>query len=170
MGTGSFEEMAQAFLDGYAYFKQEFQESGGKWFIEINSSKSVLTDAYFTLWMQTTDFMGGAHPNSYTMLVVYSLATGEQVDVTNLVDADLLRAESERVFRSIHKLSARDRLDDGGFFFPGGIFELPSSLGISGDGVVVLFNPYEYTSWEKGYTTFTIPWSVLTAPNESTTR
>ncbi len=162
---GSWEELAQKFIEGYELFTLEFPDTKERWYLKIESDKSVLTDAYFTSYILTSDFMGGAHPNYYAMLAVFDLSTGDLVDVLELVDEEALTMEAERMYRAQHKLKPHDPLDDSGFFFPGGIFSLSANIGIISEGILVVYNPYEVAAYSKGMTSFVVPFSVL-AENE----
>jgi hypothetical protein len=158
---GTWPELAQKFIEGYELFTMEFPDSEQKWYLKIESDKSILTEKYFTSYILTSDFMGGAHPNSYAMLAVFDLANGELIDVRELVDEEALTMETERMYRAQHKLKPNDPLDDSGYFFPGGIFSLPANMGITSEGVLIVYNPYEVAAYSKGMTSFTVPFSII---------
>ncbi len=166
---GSWNELAQKFIDGYALFMHEFPDTKQTWFLKVESSKSILTEDYFTAYLLASDFMGGAHSNTYAVLLVFDLSTGERVDVKSLVDIEMLTMLAEKKYREIHKLKADEPLDDSGYFFPGGIFALPANLGMNSKGVLLVYNPYEVAAYSKGMTEFVIPYTALRETEKEST-
>lgn len=161
MAMGTWESLAESFIEGYSMFAMEFPDNPGKWYIELDSEESEITDSYFTLQLKVSEFMGGAHPSTYTLLKTYNLTTGDVVDIIAVVDTTALRIEAEKRFREAHDLAENALLNDGGFMFPDGRFILPENMGITKDGVLLIYNAYEVASYAEGQTVFTIPFSAL---------
>jgi hypothetical protein len=161
MAMGTWTSLAESFIEGYTLFTMEFPDSPGKWYIEVTTDSSVFADGYFTLQIETTEYMGGAHPNYHTALKSYSLASGEPVDVLSHFDQETLKREAEKRFREVHSLSGNESLNDEGMVFPDGTFVLPENMGITPDGLKLIYNPYEVASYAEGQTVITIPLNLI---------
>ncbi|MCA1762456.1 MAG: DUF3298 domain-containing protein [Flavobacteriales bacterium] len=161
IGNASFEVMCESFLEGYELFKLEFPDSPHSWFLELNGDSSILADEYFTASLLSYEYMGGAHPNSYTHLQSFDLETGNRIDIESKYGLDNLLTEAEAKFREAHSLSESDDLNDAGFLFEDGVFHLPENMGLTPKGVLMIYNSYEVASYSVGATTITIPYSEL---------
>jgi hypothetical protein len=161
MAMGTWTSLAESFIEGYTLFTMEFPDSPGKWYIEVSTDSSIFADGYFTLQIETTEYMGGAHPNYHTALQSYSLESGEPVDVLSLFDKDALMREAEKRFREAHALSGNESLNDEGMVFPEGSFVLPENMGITPGGLKLIYNPYEVASYAEGQTVITIPLNLI---------
>lgn len=166
MAMGTWESLAQSFIEGYRMFTMEFPDNSGKWYIDMNADESLFTADYFTLKLNISEYMGGAHPSFYSLLQSYDLRTGELVNLESILDMKALKREAEKQFRQKHELSEDALLDDGGFIFPEGKFVLPENMGITDKGILLIYNAYEVASYAEGQTEITIP---LDAVNQRAT-
>lgn len=158
MAMGSFSELADAFLEGYSLFASEFPDNPGKWFFEIQGDSSVLGEEYFMLRLRFDEFMGGAHPNSFTLLQNYRLEDGVQVNVGDIVDLEELKVRAEAAFRQKHEIGEGQSLNDGGLMFEDDVFVLPENMAIANEEILLIYNPYEVASYSTGYTIIRLPW------------
>lgn len=166
IGNASFEMMCASFLEGYELFKLEFPDSPQSWFLELNGDSSILADDYFTAHLMSYEYMGGAHPNSYTHLKSFDLKTGNPIDIEKKYGRDKLLSLAEAKFREAHSLSEADGLNDAGFLFENGVFHLPENIGLTADGVLLIYNAYEVASYAQGATVITIPYAALNGDEE----
>lgn len=157
MAMGTFSDLAEAFVEGYTLFAAEFPDNPAKWFFEIDGDSSAVGEEYFTLRLRFDEYMGGAHPNSFTLLQTYRLSDGELVDVRDAVDEDDLRERAEAAFRQKYELEAGQSLNDAGFMFEDGVFILPENMALTEDGILLIYNPYEVASYDLGYTVLRLP-------------
>jgi len=166
IGNASFEMMCASFLEGYELFKLEFPDSPHSWFLELNGDSSILTDDYFTAQLMSYEYMGGAHPNSYTHLKSFDLTTGNAINITSKFNRENLLSLAESKFREAHSLSEKDDLNDAGFLFEDGMFHLPENMGLTPDGILLIYNAYEVAAYTVGATIITIPYSTLKVDGE----
>ncbi|MCA1751352.1 MAG: DUF3298 and DUF4163 domain-containing protein [Flavobacteriales bacterium] len=157
MAMGSYTELAEAFIDGYSLFANEFPDNPAKWYFEINGDSSSVDEEYFMLRLKFDEFMGGAHPNSFVLLQNYRLSDGELVDVRGVVDEDDLSMRAETAFRRKHRLNSKESLNDAGFMFEDDEFNLPENMAISNNRILLIYNPYEVASYSTGYTVLRLP-------------
>lgn len=149
---GTYESLAESFLEGFELFRMEFPENATPWHLQINGSKSALGEEYFVLRLEISEFMGGAHANYYTLLQTYTLKDGAMIDVRDVVDEATLTMQAEQAFREKHGLGPGDSLNDKGFMFPDGTFILPENMAITDRGILLIYNPYEVASYALGVT------------------
>ncbi len=158
---GSIESLMSSFIDGYDLFVLEFPDSSTPWYLNIKGDESqLINDSLFTLRVDISDYMGGAHGNQTTLLSTFSLSTGNLIDIDAFHDGSLLDI-AEKYFRDRYELSAEESLNEAGFIFPDTGFILPENIGVSEDGLVLFYNQYEVAPYSMGFTEIVIPWSEL---------
>lgn len=109
-------------------------------------------------------YTAGAHPSSFTALASYDLATGEPIELADLLapGAEARLAElGERAFRSARQVGADVTLEAAGFWFEDDRFELNDNFAVTGGGLTFLYNPYEVAPHVMGPTRITLPWSAV---------
>lgn len=158
MAMGTLDDLAEKFTEGYTLYTMEFPDNPGKWYFEARGDSSALLDDYFVLHLTFDEYMGGAHPNAHTVLKNYSLADGKAVPIEELTDADALRKRAEKAFRWQFGLKRGDDLNDRGFMFEGGVFTLPENIALTPRGYLLIYNPYEVSSYAEGEIRILLPY------------
>jgi hypothetical protein len=164
--TAPFPDLAESFLEGYKLFNMEFPESDVAWFLELKGDSSILADAYFTAIITDSDFMGGAHPNSYTTIQSFDLEDGRSIDILSRYDSASVYQIAEAEFRAIHQIPDTVGLNDAGMMFENGKFALPENMGLTPNGLMLYYNSYEVASYATGPTRIQIPYSRLQSVNQ----
>lgn len=161
LGNSTFETMCAAFIEGYTLFMMEFPDSEQKWYLVIDGSESIIGDDFFTAVVNHDEYLGGAHGAAFTQLTTFDLSNGNIIDIIENYGSDQLLTLAEAKFREIHKLDSNADLNDAGFMFEDGKFTLPENMGLTKEGVLMIYNSYEVASYAQGETRFTIPYSAL---------
>ncbi|NEN24984.1 DUF3298 domain-containing protein [Cryomorpha ignava] len=161
MGNTTIAAMCAAFIEGYKLFLMEFPDSEQKWYLEIDGSKSIVGADYFTVVVNHEEYLGGAHSAAFTQLNSFDLSNGNMIDITEKYGAGKLLTLAEAKFREMNKLDSKADLNDAGFMFKEGKFALPENMGLTKEGVLMVYNSYEVASYAQGETRFTIPYSAL---------
>lgn len=161
-GNISLEAMCDAFMEGYQLFKIEFPDSDARWYLDISGDSSVVGEDYFTTVVQISEYLGGAHPNTYTQIHSFDLQSGNQIRIADRFDINLVKSYAEKRFREKNKLSPDDRLDDNGFLFEDGVFVLPENMGLTPEGLLLYYNAYEVAAYANGPTRIVIPYNLIT--------
>ena len=161
MGNTTMEAMCASFIEGYTLFTMEFPDSEQKWYLEIDGSKSIIGDDFFTAIVNHNEYLGGAHGAAFTQLTSFELSNGNMIDISEKYSSTKLLTLAEAKFREMHKLDSNADLNDAGFMFKDGKFTLPENIGLTKVGVLMIYNSYEVASYAQGETRFTIPYSVL---------
>jgi len=165
--TGSWESLAAGFIEGFELFKMEFPDDPTSWYLYLDGEESVLVgDTIFTAIVNDSEFMGGAHGNTATLVESYHLENGFRIDFVERY-GDKLKELAEEKFRAHHGISAVEPLNDAGFIFPEEGFILPDNIGYTSKGLVLIYNPYEVAPYSTGATVLTIPLSELEEKKES---
>lgn len=161
LGNASIETLSEAFIEGYNLFMMEFPDSDQKWYLEIDGTNSIIGPDFFTAVVSHDEYLGGAHGAVFTQLQSFDLSTGNMINVTQKYDADKLLSLAETKFREIHKLDSEADLNDAGFMFKNGKFALPENMGLTREGILMVYNSYEVASYAQGETRFTIPYTAI---------
>lgn len=156
--TGTLDDLAASFVEGYTLYTMEFPDSPAKWYFEARGDSSALSEDYFVLQLTFDEYMGGAHPNSHTVLRNYSLTDGAPVEIGAVTDLDALRKRAEKVFRWRFGLKRDDNLNDRGFMFEDGVFALPENIALTPRGYLLIYNTYEVSSYAEGEIRILIPY------------
>lgn len=155
---GSLDDLAESFVEGYTLYTMEFPDGPGKWYFEARGDSSALLDDRFVLHLTFDEYMGGAHPNAHTVLKNYSLADGEPLSIAEFTDIDALRKRAEKAFRWQFGLKRDDDLNDRGFMFEDGVFTLPENIALTPRGYLLIYNPYEVSSYAEGEIRMLLPY------------
>jgi len=165
--TGSWESLAQSFIEGYELFKMEFPDDPTSWYLYLDGEQSaIIGDSVLTVMVDDSEFMGGAHGNTATLVQSYSLKNGERIDLKSRYGPKLKQLAEEK-FRAYHAVAETEPLNDAGFIFPEEGFILPDNMGYSAKGLTLIYNPYEVAPYSTGSTVITIPLSELEKKKES---
>jgi len=158
------EDLADGFIAEYGKTKQDLPEYGTGWFLERNIGLMHNTPNIVSLDLHEAVYTGGAHPNSNRVYVSLDVATGMTVTLSDILmddQVETLNEIGEREFRELKQLAPDKGLDEAGFWFDEGKFELNDNFAITEDGLVFYFNAYEIASYADGPTRLVIPWEDL---------
>lgn len=162
LGNAPLETMCASFIEGYELFMMEFPDSEQKWYLEMEGLESLVAEDYFTLMLNQSEYLGGAHSAAFTQLNTFDISSGNMIDVVDRYGRGKLTKIAETYFREKNKLTSDQDLNDAGFMFENGKFVLPENIGLTPEGILMVYNSYEVASYAQGETRFVIPYSELT--------
>ena len=162
LGNAPLETMCASFIEGYELFMLEFPDSEQKWFMEMDGRKSLVEADYFTMILNQSEYLGGAHSASFTQITSFNISNGNMIDIVDRYGRAKLTKIAEGYFRENNKLTSDQDLNDAGFMFEDGKFVLPENMGLTAEGILMVYNAYEVASFAQGETRFVIPYSELT--------
>lgn len=164
----SLDAAAEEFLAGWREARAELPpEAIGRpvqWSDERRMQVIYADHRVLSVELAVVSYTAGAHPNSFTRLESYDLATGEPLALADLLAPGAwLRLEElgERAFRRQRQVPETASLEEAGFWFEGDRFHLNDNFAVTGAGLAFLFNPYEVAPYVFGPTRITVPWSDL---------
>lgn len=158
----SIDEAVKKFNTEYTSFKNQFQESEQKWEVLIDGEITYQSPEIISIAINSYTNTGGAHGNTYVQFLNFDPQTGALFEKNALLsNTNEFTKLVERFFKNEVKTDS-DGQSAEDFFF-GKDFQLPSSIGFSDEGVIILYNTYEIASYAQGITEFTIPFDEASA-------
>ena len=104
---------------------------------------------------------GGAHGNGSITFFNFNSENGLLFTVEDLIkDPNRFKELVQKHF--IKHIDKDDDKSLDNYFFEDD-FQLPSTLGFSDEGVIILYNTYEIAAYSEGITEFTIPYSEVSS-------
>jgi hypothetical protein len=153
-------DLAESFLAEYRKIRQDMPDYGTGWSLERNIGVMHNTPRILSLDLHEAVYTGGAHPNSSRVYVSLDVSTGMTITLSDiLMDGQIkvLNGIAEREFRKLKQVAPDKGLDDAGYWFEDGKFELNDNFAITAEGLVFYFNSYEIASYADGPTRLVIP-------------
>lgn len=160
------ENMALAvsnYLDSFEQFSKDFG-SFSDWFIDIDIQESFQNEELLTISLNSSSFLGGAHPNSYQSLINIDIQKGRIVPLKGLkMNFGKLLELVEQKFRVYHEVAEGISLEEDGRFFLNNEkdFFLPGNMGFDKNGLMVIYNPYDIGPYVLGMTFVHLSWEEL---------
>lgn len=116
------------------------------------------TKKTFTLAFSEYNYSGGAHPNSYISYEHLDKKSGSTLHLEDFIeDIPALTKVAEKYFREARELGPNDDLEEAGFWFENGVFQLNDNFIFEEDKLIFFYNNYEITSYAAGATEVVIP-------------
>jgi len=155
------QKLAREFISDYEEsLAQDFGERI-PWIIEINGKVLSLESEFSSFELSSYSYTGGAHPNSFVVLMSFDIDSGEKLEVEDFViNTPLLEELGVKYFRETRKLSAGESLGNAGYFWGEGFF-FPENMALTHEGLLFYYTPYEAAAYALGATSFTIPYKEL---------
>lgn len=161
--NASFEELARVFIQDYLDYREEYPDMPGiGWEVETEGVVLHQNERIAAVALNTYSFTGGAHPNTYTALFIFDLATGKQLEWSDLIaDEAALEMKARAAFQKAREEYDADYPYDESDYFWGGPFKLSEHFGFNAQGLYCYYNAYEVAPYVMGPTEFTISYSDL---------
>ena len=160
----NFDSMAIDFLESFKEFKNQFPDMHQSWSIERNISVSDVNSLVFSLTNIEYYYMGGAHPNSTTSFINFSMKTGKAMELDDLLKPSFeieLNRIGEKIFREKQHLKQGESLTKVGYWFDNDKFELNDNFLIKDNGLLFIYNAYEIAAYAVGQIEIFIPYSDI---------
>jgi len=136
--------------------------AANQWFIETYSDTAFQNASLLSVQFTESTYLGGAHPNTFTDFLNFDKKTGKTLGFDNIIkDKTAFLKIAEAAFRRNQELSMDQNLEEAGYFFDKGIFELPYNFTFNQEGIYLFFNPYEAGAYALGAIAFTIPFGEV---------
>ncbi|MBD3167402.1 DUF3298 domain-containing protein [bacterium] len=156
------EEFTRAFVAAYEQFRESYPESSIGYSFQFEGAVKYNSERYATLLTIYSAYTGGAHPYGERKMASFDLATGKQLDLEDIVHApEKLPALGEKFFRRAHGYSHDTDWAETPYFYETGGFVLSEKFGLTEEGLVFWYDPYEIAPYSEGPSRFAIPWDAL---------
>ena len=153
---------ARLFSVSYQQMGEEGRMFGGCWDLQVQCDTAYSSPTILTVRQETYTYSGGAHPNTQISLQSFSRRSGHALQLTEVVsDTTALLSLVERAFRKQQEIQPGQDLEEAGYFLRDGRFFLPGTFGISREGLLFLYNPYEIAAYAVGPIQLLVPYREL---------
>ena len=78
-----------------------------------------------------------------------------------VIDQRAFLTIAEKEFRKNQEITDEQNLEEAGYFFEKGIYNLPTQFAITKDGLLLFYNNYEAAAYAVGQIVYTIPFDML---------
>lgn len=147
----SVEESITSFNNEYESFKNDFPETELPWEAQIDGEVIFQSSSIITIALTSYVNTGGAHGLLNVSFLNFDSITGEKIPNRNLIK----NTSAFKKLAKTHLDKAIAEKDDA--IFKMETFELPTNMGYSENGLVLLYNTYEIAPYSTGIIEFTIP-------------
>lgn len=156
----SISDAVSQFDKEYKAFKNDFQDSSQKWEVKVDGQVVYESPEVICLSLQTYTDTGGAHGNGRITYLNFNPETGTLLEQKDLIkNLDQFKEIAEKAFKEQTK--PKDNGESMEDFFFGEDFQLPSNIGFTNSGLMLLYNNYEIASYAQGVTKIIIPYSEI---------
>jgi hypothetical protein len=126
----------------------------------------VVGDTLGTMSLRLDEYRAdpGAHPARVVHHVLRDVRDGRRLGFSDLFRAsarESLSAVVRPYFLTARGLTAEDRLDSAGFWFPGGVFRVPDDFALTPAGIHWRFDPLEAGPAALGATDWVVPYAAI---------
>lgn len=162
-GESTAEQVAESFLGGFNEYAEEQIDAGNagipSWFKHQDCRVILNRPGILTLRNAINDYTGGAHGMEIELWFSYDIQQGKRLALGDVIqDSTQFLSIAERHFRKMENLS--DTASYGAeYFFDS--FALPENFGLTKDGLLFHYNPYEIKSYAEGGTTLIVPYGEI---------
>jgi len=149
------QELADELIRDYENAKEEFKEATLNFEYNITSEVTYRHPRIWSINFNIYTYTGGAHPMTYQKYLNVDPDTGEKIDLGKFfTNQDELKRLVEREIRETHDIETEQLWSD--VFFTER-FQWPENMGLTNDGLVLVYNPYEILPYAAGFTEVIIP-------------
>ena len=153
------EESIIAFNDAYKDFNalilKEFEGDFPNWEAFVDGEISYKNESIVSIAMTGSVITNAANNNLVFKFFNFDLATGKSLKTKDLInDIDqftaLVKKYYDKELMTVHTSLQAKNLD----------FKLPETIGFNDDGVIIIYNDFEFGALSKDAVEFTIPYTV----------
>ena len=163
-GEPNIQTYANNFIEGYGNFIEENDLNYPiAWTKSTNVNISLYSPELICIKNSTYEFSGGAHGSSFENISVFELENFRKLALNSFISDNKMKEFTkiaENIFRKAENLSDTSSLERD-YFFEEGKFALSANYGITKNGIMFHYNPYEIKPYAAGTTTIVVPFSEI---------
>lgn len=159
-----FEAEAAALIEDFNKFRDESDETSTTFYVRRTAEIRRSTAHILSIEVAAESYTGGAHPSASRSYINLHPSTGLTYTLEEILApgaAPKLKTLAEAAFRRVRAIPPGKSIAEAGFTFPNGSFALPREWGVTENGLIFYFNPYEIAPYSEGPTELTLPWRDL---------
>ncbi len=160
--VSSLEDALTSFKIGYIDLQRLYTDESTVWEAKIDG-EIVFEDTFvLTIELNSYIFTGGAHGYTSKQYLNFDKKKGVELENWQLFKS---RADfqhfAEAMFRLQEKIPQDKPINHTGFMFEKDSFYLPENIGFTKDGIKLLYNQYEVSSFAEGTIELTLPYNKV---------
>lgn len=156
----SISEAVSQFDLEFKTFKEDFQDSSQQWEAKVDGQVVYESPEVICISLETYTDTGGAHGNGRTTYLNFNPQTGTLLEKNDIIkNLEEFKNIAEKAFKEQTRPKDNDETMEDFFF--GEDFQLPSNIGFTNSGLVLLYNNYEIASYAQGITKITLPYDQI---------
>lgn len=134
--------------------KMENPDMDQVWYCDIIGNVEMQSATYFTIRFQYNNYTGGAHGNYGEEYATFDIKTGKKLMWADVLIKDKkFIALAELRFKQVNGLNISKPLsEEEGFSFPNNKFALSDNFGLTNDGLILYYQPYQVAPFSFGAT------------------
>ena len=125
------------------------------WYCDIIGNVEMQSGNYFTIRFKYNSYTGGAHGNYGENYSTFNIKTGKKLEWNDLlIETEKFNGLAELRFKQVNGMPANKKLtEDEGFSFENNKFTISNNFGLTSDGLVIYYEPYQVAPFSFGATT-----------------
>lgn len=122
------------------------------WYCDVIGNVEMQSDNYITIRFNYDSYTGGAHSNYAEYWATFKIDNGSKLTWNDaLTENDKFLKLAELRFKQINGLPANQKLtQDEGFMFENDKFYLSDNFGLTKNGIIVYYEPYQVAPFSFG--------------------
>lgn len=156
----SVSEAVSQFDKEYKTFKKDFPDSSQKWEVKVDGDVAYESPEVLCVRLKSYVDTGGAHGNGGITYLNFNPETGALLEQNDIISNP---TEFTTIAKKAFKNQTKPKDDDETIedFFFGEDFQLPSNIGFTDDGLMLVYNNYEIASYAQGITEILLPYNDI---------
>lgn len=148
--VNSISEAIKTFEQGFHELQKQNTPENTVWEAKIDAHIIYENTSILTIAINTYLFTGGAHSYNSVRLLNFDKQKGIVLENLELFkDMIAFQNYAEIQFRSQEKIPESQAINATGFMFDNNTFYLPENIGYTKDGIQLIYNQYEITSYAE---------------------
>lgn len=157
--------LAQEWFDDYDQYSGSIEDYRIPWSLERRIEMIFQSSNLISLHFNEFSFTGGAHPMQIDIFQSFEESSGNKIVLSDLTYDDHLFQQltelAEEQFRFTYELLENENLDDAGFYFLDGTFNLPENFAFTEFGILFYYNVYEVAPYATRPIAIELPYRDL---------
>ncbi len=155
-------EASKEFINTYRMHLAEFPDMPAAYEVEATVSESFQDEQYLSLETTQYTYTGGAHGYGSTSFLLFDRETETALRFKDVIsDWEAFQQYVETEFRKQYEIPLQGAINANGFWFENDTFYISESIGLTEEGILMIYNPYEIASYAEGAITLELPWKDI---------
>jgi len=148
----NYDELTSKFIQSYDDLAKKYpEEAAWNWEAEIKATKEYQSENIINFKVNNYMFTGGAHGYEGNRSVIIDAKTGRTLKRSDILkDEKGFTSFAEKAFRKKFGIPAGKLINSGGMMFENNRFALPQNIFYADNGLLLLYNPVEISSFADG--------------------